>query len=127
MELRIPILKIQDYLIVPIQIDMDDATASRLQQDILTKIEMTEASGVLIDISVMEMVDSYLGRILGDTARMANLMGAEVVLIGMQPAIAITLVELGLRLEGIYTALNIDQGIQLLDNLITQKEENGGS
>lgn len=121
METRIPILQIKQFLVVPIQVDMDDATATRLQQDILYRIEKTGATGVLIDISVLEMVDSYLGRILGDTSRMANLMGAEVMLVGMQPAVAITLIELGLRLEGIHTALNMEQGIQRLESIIAEE------
>jgi rsbT antagonist protein RsbS len=118
MENRIPILKIKNYLVVPIQIDMDDATVASLQNDILRRVEETNASGVLIDISVIDMVDSYLGRMLGDTARMTNLMDAKVVLVGMQPAVAITLIELGLRLEGIHTALNMEMGIELLEKII---------
>ncbi len=121
MEIRIPILKIKNYLVVPIQVDMDDATINRLQKDILKQLETTGARGVLIDISVIEMVDSYLGRMFGDTARMARLMGAEVVVTGMQPAVAITLVELGLRLEGLHTALNMEKGIELLEDLIEDR------
>ena len=121
MEIRIPILKIKNYLVVPIQVDMDDETITGLQRDILQQIESTGAQGVLIDISILEMVDSYLGRMLGDTAKMARLIGAEVVITGMQPAVAITLVELGLRLEGLHTALNMENGINLLEKLIEKR------
>lgn len=120
MENRIPILKIKDYLVVPIQVDMDDATITRLQTDILRKIEASNSKGVLIDVSILEMVDSYLGRMLGDTAKMANLMDATVVITGMQPQVAITLVELGLRLKGIHFALDMESGIELLENLLIQ-------
>jgi len=119
---KIPILKIRDYLIVPIQIDLDDLSASRLQQDILKKIDATGARGVIIDISVVEMVDSYLGRILGETARMSALMDAAVVISGMQPAVAITLIELGLQLSEIYTALNLESAIDLIENLLNGKK-----
>ncbi|MBC8204957.1 STAS domain-containing protein [bacterium] len=115
---KIPILKIKDYLIVPIQVDMDDRLALQLQMDILKQIEKCNSRGVIIDISVIDMVDSYLGRILGDTARMAGLMDARVVIAGMQPAVAITLVELGLGLEGVYTALNLEAAISLLEELL---------
>jgi len=119
---KIPILKIRNYLIVPIQIDLDDLSASRLQQDILKKIDATGARGVIIDISVVEMVDSYLGRILGETARMSALMDAAVVISGMQPAVAITLIELGLQLSEIYTALNLESAIDLIENLLNGKK-----
>ena len=115
---RIPILKIRDYLIVPIQVDLDDLSAAELQKDILCRIEKTSARGVIIDISVVEMVDSYLGRILDETARMAALMDARVVLCGMQPAVAITLVELGLNLEGVYTSLNLEGAIALMESVL---------
>lgn len=115
---KIPILKIKDYLIVPIQVDMDDRLAIQLQMDILRELEKTNVSGVIIDISVVDMVDSYLGRTLGDTARMAGLMDAKVVIAGMQPAVAITLVELGLGLEGVYTALNLENAIMLLESIL---------
>jgi rsbT antagonist protein RsbS len=115
METRVPILKIKNTLIVPIQVDLDDRTVTSLQHDILTKIEDTGASGVIIDISVLDVVDSYLGRMLGDTALMAGLMDAKVVLSGMQPLVALTLVELGLNLNNIETALDMEQAIELID------------
>lgn len=115
---KIPILKIRDFLIVPIQIDLDDISAYNLQKGILNRIEATGAHGVIIDISVVEIVDSYLGRIIGETARMASLMDAKVVISGMQPAVSITLVELGLELKEVYTALNLEYAIDLMDNLL---------
>src|ERR1043166_5996621 len=106
---RIPILKVGRVLIVPIQVDMDDKTVMHLQERILTELERTGARGVLIDISLLEMVDSFIGRVLSDIAAMAR-----TVVVGMQPAVAITLVELGLELRGVDTVLNVDEGIRLL-------------
>jgi len=111
---RIPILKVGRVLIVPIQIDMDDQTAIQLQERILTELDRTGARGVLIDISLLEMVDSFIGRMLSDIAAMARIMDARTVVVGMQPAVAITLVELGLELKGVETVLNIDEGFKLL-------------
>lgn len=111
---RIPILKVGRVLIVPIQVDMDDQTVLRLQESILAELERTGARGVLIDISLLEMVDSFIGRMLSDIASMARIMDARTVVVGMQPAVAITLVELGLELKGVDTVLNVDEGIKLL-------------
>lgn len=111
---RIPILKVGRVLVVPIQVDMDDRTVVHLQERILAEIERTGARGVLIDISLLEMVDSFIGRMLSDIAAMARIMDARTVVVGMQPAVAITLVELGLELTGVDTVLNIDEGIRLL-------------
>src|ERR671926_1287157 len=111
---RIPILKVGRVLIVPIQIDMDDQTVLHLQERILAELERTNARGVLIDISLLEMVDSFIGRMLSDIAAMARIMDARTVVVGMQPAVAITLVELGLELSGVSTVLNVDEGIKLL-------------
>src|SRR5438270_6993450 len=111
---RIPILKVGRVLIVPIQVDMDDQTVIHLQERILTELERTGARGVLIDISLLEMVDSFIGRVLSDIAAMARIMDARTVVVGMQPAVAITLVELGLELRGVDTVLNVDEGIRLL-------------
>ncbi|HEB84597.1 MAG TPA: STAS domain-containing protein [Bacteroidetes bacterium] len=124
MPYSVPILTIRDILVVPIQVDMDDSTVSRLQNDILQKLDMTGARGVLIDISVLTMVDSYFGRMLADTARMAGLMDARLVITGMQPAVAITLVELGLQLDNLHSALDLESGISLLEMII---ERDGGS
>ncbi|HJR06879.1 MAG TPA: STAS domain-containing protein [Pyrinomonadaceae bacterium] len=111
---RIPILKVGRVLVVPVQVDMDDATVIGLQERILTELERTGARGVLIDISLLEMVDSFIGRMLSDIAAMARIMDARTVVVGIQPAVAITLVELGLELRGVDTVLNVDEGIKLL-------------
>jgi rsbT antagonist protein RsbS len=111
---RIPILKLGRVLIVPIQVDMDDQTVIQLQERILSELETTGARGVLIDISLLEMVDSFIGRMLSDIAAMARIMDARTVVVGMQPAVAITLVELGLELNGVETVLNVDEGYKLL-------------
>src|ERR1041384_3001065 len=111
---RIPILKVGRVLIVPIQVDMDDQTVIHFQERILTELERTGARGVLIDISLLEMVDSFIGRMLSDSAAMARIMDARTVVVGMQPAVAITLVELGLELKGVDTVLNVDEGFRLL-------------
>src|SRR5919206_766075 len=111
---RIPILKVGRVLIVPIQVDMDDQTVMHLQERILSELERTGARGVLIDISLLEMVDSFIGRVLSDIAAMARIMDARTVVVGMQPAVAITLVELGLELKGVETVLNVDEGYKLL-------------
>ena len=111
---RIPILKIGRVLMVPIQVDMDDQTVIHLQERILSELERKGARGVLIDISLLEMVDSFIGRMLSDIAAMARIMDARTVVVGMQPAVAITLVELGLELKGVDTVLNVDEGFRLL-------------
>ena len=111
---RIPILKVGRVLVVPIQTDMDDQTVVHLQERILAELERTRARGVLIDISLLEMVDSFIGRMLSDIAAMARIMDARTVVVGIQPAVAITLVELGLELTGVATVLNVDEGIKLL-------------
>ena len=111
---RIPILKVGRVLVVPVQVDMDDQTVIGLQERILAELERTGARGVLIDISLLEMVDSFIGRMLSDIAAMARIMDARTVVVGMQPAVAITLVELGLELRGVDTVLNVDEGIKLL-------------
>ncbi|HZT61361.1 MAG TPA: STAS domain-containing protein [Pyrinomonadaceae bacterium] len=120
---RIPILKVGRVLIVPIQVDMDDQTVMHLQERILTELERTGASGVLIDISLLEMVDSFIGRVLSDIAAMARIMDARTVVVGMQPAVAITLVELGLELRGVDTVLNVDEGIRLLRSEFAMDED----
>ena len=111
---RIPILKIGDCLLVSIQIDMHDRLALQLQDDLTRSIADTTARGVLIDISGLEMVDSFIGRMLGNIAAMSRILDAETVVVGMRPAVAITLVELGMSLEGVRTALNVDKGLALL-------------
>jgi rsbT antagonist protein RsbS len=118
----IPILKLKEFLLVSIQTDLHDRMAEQLQYDILNRISQTNAKGVLIDISALEMVDSFIGRTLADTARMASTLNAEIVIVGMRPAVAITLVELGLSLQGVKTALNLDDGYELLQQLLAEEE-----
>jgi rsbT antagonist protein RsbS len=115
---KIPIIKIKNFLIVSIQVDMHDKLAMQLQSQILEEITKTGAKGVLIDISVLEMVDSFIGRMLSGMASMASIMDAAVVIVGMQPAIAITLVELGLEMVGVDTALNMEKGMEMLEKRI---------
>ena len=111
---KIPILKMGEFLLVTIQVDMHDRLAMALQDDLTHMITATEAKGVLIDISSLEIVDSFIGRMLGNIAGMSRVLDAETVVVGMQPAVAITLVELGLSLTGVRTALNVDAGMELL-------------
>ncbi len=111
---RIPILKMGDFLLVSIQVDMHDQLAVTLQDDLTERIVATRAKGVLIDISSLELVDSFIGRMLGSIAGMARVLDAETVVVGMRPAVAITLVELGLQLKGVRTALNIEKGMALM-------------
>jgi len=111
---RIPILRMGELLLVTIQVDMQDQMAMRLQDDLTNAISKFGAKGVLIDISALEMVDSFIGRMISDIAGMGRILDATTVLVGMQPAVAITLVELGLSLPGIATALNVERGMALL-------------
>lgn len=111
---RIPILKMGEFLLVTIQVDMHDRLAMTLQDDLTEQIVRHQSHGVLIDISALEMVDSFIGRMLGNIAGMARLLDAETVVVGMQPSVAITLVELGLSLKGIRTALDVEKGMETL-------------
>jgi rsbT antagonist protein RsbS len=119
---RVPILRIGDCLLVTVQIDMHDELAMALQDDLTNKIVQSKARGVLIDISALEMVDSFIGRMLGNIAAMSRILDAQTVVVGMQPAVAITLVELGLSLPGIRTALNVDAGLALLRNVLDRDD-----
>lgn len=118
---RIPVLKIGDILLVTIQVDFHDRIALALLEDLTEKIVAHSAKGVLIDISALEMVDSFMGRILGNIAKTSKLLDCHAVMVGMQPAIAITITELGITLTGIHTALNAETGIDLLNKLIASK------
>jgi rsbT antagonist protein RsbS len=119
---RIPILKMGPFLLVTIQVDMHDQLAMQLQDDLTARIVAVKARGVLIDISSLEIVDSFIGRMISNIAGMARVLDAETVVTGMQPAVAITLVELGLSLEGVRTALNVDKGMALLQRSLEDPE-----
>jgi rsbT antagonist protein RsbS len=120
---RIPILKMGQLLLVTIQVDMHDRLAMALQEDLTEKIASTRARGVLIDISSLEIVDSFIGRMLGNIAAMSKVLGAATVVTGMQPSVAITLVELGLSLKGVRTALNVEKGMEMLKSSMDDEEE----
>jgi rsbT antagonist protein RsbS len=124
---KIPILKMGEFLLVTIQVDMHDRLAMTLQDDLTKMISDTEARGVLIDISSLEIVDSFIGRMLGNIAAMSRVLDAQTVVVGMQPAVAITLVELGLSLPGVRTALNVDAGMDLLRSSVNGREGTNGS
>jgi rsbT antagonist protein RsbS len=111
---RIPILQMAEFLLVTIQVDLHDQLAMTLQDDLTTRIEKTGARGVLIDISSLEMVDSFIARMISNIAAMARILDAHTVVVGMQPAVAVTLVELGLTLPGVRTALDVEKGMQIL-------------
>ena len=111
---RIPILRMGEFLLVTIQVDMHDRLATELNDDLAERIFETRARGLLIDISALDMVDSFIARILGSIAQMARVMDAETALVGMQPAVAITLTEMGVAMTGVRTALNVDKGMALL-------------
>jgi rsbT antagonist protein RsbS len=120
---RIPILKMGRFLLVTIQVDMHDRLALSLQDDLTEQIVKHRARGVLIDISSLEMVDSFIGRMLGSIAGMARLLDADTVVVGMQPSVAITLVELGLSLEGIRTALDVEKGMLALESAVAEAQD----
>jgi rsbT antagonist protein RsbS len=111
---RIPILKMGDLLLVTIQVDMHDQLALALQDDLTSTIEATGAKGVLIDISALDIVDSFIGRMIANISGISSILDAKIVVVGMQPAVAITLVELGLSLPGVKTALNVERGMHML-------------
>ena len=120
---RIPILKMGDCLLVSIQVDMHDRLAVTLQEELTDRIVATRARGVLIDISMLDVVDSFIGRMLGNIASMAKILDADTVVVGMQPSVAITLVELGLSLQGVRTALNVEKGMDLLRGFMEDVSE----
>jgi rsbT antagonist protein RsbS len=124
---RIPILKMGNFLLVTIQVDMHDRLALALQEDLTARISTTSARGVLIDISSLEVVDSFIGRMFANIAAMARVLDAATVVVGMQPAVAITLVELGLSLPGVRTAPNVERGMALLRTSLNVPEEGDAS
>ncbi len=119
---KIPILRMGKFLLVTIQVDMHDRLALQLQDDLTNRIVAARARGVLIDISSLEVVDSFIGRMISNIAAMASVLDAQTVVVGMQPAVAITLVELGLSLEGVRTALNVERGMTLLNDLVAAEQ-----
>lgn len=123
---RIPILRMGEFLLVTIQVDMHDRLAMTLQEDLTTRIVDTRARGVLIDISALEIVDSFIGRMIGNISAMSRVLDAETVIVGMQPAVAITLVELGMSLTGVRTALNVEKGMNLLRSSLRDRHQEGG-
>lgn len=120
---RIPILQMGRFLLVTIQVDLYDRLALNLESDLVQMVSKTGARGVLIDISALSIVDSFMGRIIGNIGNMSKIMDAETVVVGMQPAVAITLIELGLELHGVSTALNVEKGMALLQTKIGSFEE----
>jgi len=119
---QIPIMKIGDCLLVSIQVDMHDRLALALQDELTSKVVATQARGVMIDISALEIVDSFIGRMLNNIAAMSRVLDAATVVVGMRPAVAITLVELGLELSGVRTALNVDKGLALIRRIIGRED-----
>lgn len=123
---QIPILRVGRSLIVSIQVDLSDQMALSLQNDLTRRIVETRARGVLIDISALDLVDSFIGRMLSNIAAMARVLDAKTVVVGMRPQVAITLVELGLQLRGIHTALDADRGLALIERLLAGQEDADG-
>mgnify|MGYP003574991204 FL=1 len=119
---RIPILRMGSFLLVTIQVDLYDRLALTLEADLVQMVNKTQAKGVLIDISAVSIVDSFMGRIIGNIASMSKILDAETVVVGMQPAVAITLIELGLPLKGVHTALDVEKGMTLLKTMIGDEE-----
>ena len=123
---RIPILRIGEFLLVTIQVDMHDQLAMTLQDDLSSRIPATGARGVLLDISALDMVDSFIGRMIANISALSRVLDASTVVVGMQPAVAITLVELGLTLPGVRTALNAERGMQMLSAAASEESADGG-
>lgn len=120
---KIPILRMGSFLLVTIQVDLYDRLALNLEADLVQMVNKTNAKGVLIDISAVSIVDSFMGRIIGNIASMSKILDAETVVVGMQPAVAITLIELGLPLKGVHTALDMEKGMKLLKSMIDETAE----
>jgi rsbT antagonist protein RsbS len=120
---KIPILMMGRFLLVTIQVDLYDRLAESLESDLIRMVQKKQAQGVLIDISAVSIIDSFMGRILGNIAMMTKVLDAETVVVGMQPAVAITLVELGLPLRGVYSAINVEKGMELLRSKVSLRVE----
>ncbi|MDL1959648.1 MAG: STAS domain-containing protein [Deltaproteobacteria bacterium] len=123
--MKIPILRLKDILLTSIQVDLTDDDALEFQYDVLQMVTETEANGIVIDITAMDVVDSFMARLLNETATMVQMLGTEVVICGMQPSVALTLVEMGRELIGVKTALNLDQGLDVLRQIIEERESDG--
>lgn len=123
--MNVPILRLNDILLTSIQIDLTDQEALDFQADVLHMVTDTEAKGVVIDITAMEVVDSFMARVLNETASMVRFLGAEAVMCGMQPSVALTLIEMGRELVGVETALNLDQALERIRELIDEREGGG--
>lgn len=123
---KIPILRMGAFLLVTIQVDLYDRLALNLEADLVQMVNKTSAKGVLIDISAVSIVDSFMGRIIGNIASMSKILDAETVVVGMQPAVAITLIELGLPLKGVHTALDVERGMNLLKSMIDESTDEDG-
>ncbi len=119
---RIPILQIQDFLVASVQTQLHDKAATQFKDDLLQRIYDTKARGLILDLTAMEIVDSFIAKLTGDIAEMAALMGTQVVVSGLQPAVAVTLVELGVELRGVITALNLEKGIEILRRLSVEED-----
>ncbi|MCE7060294.1 STAS domain-containing protein [Dyadobacter sp. CY343] len=124
---KIPILKMGKFLLVTIQVDLYDRLALTLEEDLIEMVYKTGSRGVLIDISALSIVDSFMGKIIGNIAGMSSIMDAETVVVGMQPAVAITLIELGLPLAGVHTALNVEKGMALLESRISSDPDDNAA
>jgi rsbT antagonist protein RsbS len=120
---RIPILQIDEYLVASVQVELYDKSAVMFKESLLQRIHETKAKGLILDLTAMEVVDSFMGRIITEVGAMAGLMGTKVVITGLQPAVAITLVELGLELEGVHTALNLEKGMIALRRIIAEGKD----
>lgn len=112
--MRIPILKLSNYLLISIQTELDDQTAIKFQEDLLNRIHETGATGVVVDLTSVDIIDSFIAKVLGEVVSMSDLMGSKVVLTGIQPAVAITLIDLGIHLQNVQTALDLEQGLMKL-------------
>lgn len=123
--MKIPILRLKDILLTSIQMDLTDEDALNFQSDMLEMVNKTDAKGIVIDITALDVVDSYMARMLNETASMVRILGAEVVICGMQPSVALTLVEMGRELIGVSTALNLDQGFELVQSLLEERGDMG--
>ena len=120
---RIPILKIEEFLVASVQVELYDKSAVMFKENLLERIYETKSKGLILDLTAVEVVDSFMGRIITEVGAMAGLMGTRVVITGLQPAVAITLVELGLELRGVHTALNLEKGIAALRRMLAEGEE----